>query len=72
MRELPVDHIRQVLGDLLYGTIFSNHMSGRARRLEDQARDLFDIVFHGLLTDAERSRGGIAQYLSQDATRKSE
>lgn len=60
-RKMPIDRIRNVLGDLLYGTIFSNHMSGRARRLEDQARDLFDIVFHGLLTDAERARGGIAR-----------
>jgi AcrR family transcriptional regulator len=64
-RRMPVDRIRNVLGDLLYGTIFSNHMSGRARKLEDQARDLFDIVFHGLLTDAERSRGAVARYLAE-------
>ncbi len=56
LRELPVDHIRQVLGDLLYGTIFSNHMSGRTRPFAEQATALFDIVFHGLFTERERQR----------------
>jgi len=55
-RAIAVDQIRNVLGDLLYGTIFSNHMSGRTRTLEQQADALFDIVFRGLLTDAERKR----------------
>lgn len=63
-RELPVDRIRNVIGDLLYGTIFSNHMSGRTRTLEEQADALFDIVFHGLLTDAERLRGGVSLGIS--------
>ncbi|MGC3966433.1 MAG: TetR/AcrR family transcriptional regulator [Pirellulales bacterium] len=64
-RDIPADRIRNVIGDLLYGTIFSNHMSGRTRRLEDQARDLFDIVFHGLLTDAERARSVVARQVSE-------
>ena len=66
-RNIPTERIKNVIGDLLYGTMFSNHMSGRTRALESQAHDLFDIVFHGLLTDAERSRGGLARYLPQDA-----
>lgn len=56
LRDVPIDRVRNVIGDLLYGTIFSNHMSGRTRTLEEQADALFDIVFHGLLTDAERHR----------------
>lgn len=71
-RNIPTERIKNVLGDLLYGTMFSNHMSGRTRALESQAHDLFDIVFHGLLTDEERSRGGISRYLSDDAARESE
>lgn len=56
VRDLPIDQIRNVLGDLVYGTMFTNHLSGRRRGFEDQARDLIDVVFHGLLTDAERRR----------------
>lgn len=59
LRDVPIDRVRNVIGDLLYGTIFSNHMSGRTRTLEEQAEALFDIVFHGLLTDAERRRRGV-------------
>lgn len=56
-RNLDVERIRDVLGDVLYGTIFSNRMSGRARTLAEQTRSVFDIVFRGLLTDDERARG---------------
>jgi AcrR family transcriptional regulator len=66
-RELPFDRIRNVLGDLLYGTIFSNHMSGRTRTLEEQAGALFDIVFRGLLTDACRHHENIVRRSPHDA-----
>jgi len=56
-RGLDVERVRDVLGDVLYGTIFSNRMSGRARTLEEQTNSVFDIVFRGLFTDAERARG---------------
>jgi AcrR family transcriptional regulator len=56
-RSLDVERVRDVLGDVLYGTIFSNRMSGRARTLEEQTKSVFDIVFRGLFTDAERARG---------------
>jgi hypothetical protein len=45
-----------VLGDLVYGTMFTNHFSGRHRPLADQAEDILDVVFHGILTPAERRR----------------
>lgn len=66
-RRLPPDRIRNVVGDLLYGTIFSNHMSGRTRSLEEQAGALFDIVFRGLLTDAHRHDQDIVRRSPHDA-----
>lgn len=66
-RELPFDRVRNVVGDLLYGTIFSNHMSGRTRTLEEQAGALFDIVFRGLLTDEHRHITTITGPSSHDA-----
>lgn len=56
MRPLPAAQILDFLGDLLYGTIFSHHMSGRRRSLVARYPDLVDIVLHALLTDAERRR----------------
>jgi AcrR family transcriptional regulator len=56
VRDVPTDRILTVVGDLLYGTMFTNHFSGHHRPVEDQARDVLDILFHGLLTPAERDR----------------
>lgn len=70
-RQLPPDRVRNVVGDLLYGTIFSNHMSGRTRTLEEQAGALFDIVFRGLLTDAYRHHENIVRPTPHDAVTSS-
>jgi AcrR family transcriptional regulator len=56
LRDVPVERIMDVLGDLVYGTMFTNHLSGRNKPLQDQARDIIDIVFHGILSDSERAR----------------
>jgi AcrR family transcriptional regulator len=56
VRNLPLDRITDHLGDLLYGTMFVNYIAGRNRPPADAARDLTDIVFHGILTDSERQR----------------
>jgi AcrR family transcriptional regulator len=45
-----------VVSDLLYGTILANHVTGRRVSPEEQARNIVDIVFNGILTDAERRR----------------
>jgi len=45
-----------VLSDLLYGTIMANHVTGRRVCPREQARNILDIVFHGILTDTERRR----------------
>jgi len=56
LRDIPVDRITDVLGDLIYGTMFTNYVAGRTRSLLEQADDIMDIAFHGLLTPAERAR----------------
>lgn len=56
IRDMPVDRILNVLGDLLYGTMITNYFSGRQDSLETQAEDILDVVFHGILSDDERKR----------------
>ncbi len=54
VRNVPVERIDNVFGDLVYGTMFTNHFSGRHRPLEEQANDILDIIFHGILSEKER------------------
>jgi AcrR family transcriptional regulator len=56
MRDLPVDHIDDVLNDLVYGTMFTNYFTGRRRSAAEQAREILDVVFHGILSESERKR----------------
>jgi AcrR family transcriptional regulator len=56
VRAVPVHRILDVVGDLVYGTMFTNHFTGRHRSAKAQARDVIDIIFHGILTAAERRR----------------
>jgi len=48
------------VNDLMYGTILANHLTGRRVSPQRQARAIIDVVFHGILTDAERRRVGQA------------
>lgn len=56
LRALVPEQFLAVVEDLLYGTIMSNHLSGRIPNPATQAEAILDILFHGVLTDAERSR----------------
>jgi AcrR family transcriptional regulator len=56
IRDVPVDRILDVVGNLLYGTMFTNYFVGPSQSVEKQARDLLDIVFHGILSETERRR----------------
>ncbi len=56
LREIPVDRITDVIGNLLYGTIFMNHFSGQPKSVEIQASDIIDVVFHGILSPQELQR----------------
>ncbi len=51
LRPMPVDRILDVLGDLLYGTMFTNYFAGQKKSVESQTRDIIDVFLHGVLTD---------------------
>ena len=55
IRAMPVERITNVLSDLVYGTMFSNYFTGNQKSFEAQAKDILDVVFHGILSDAERA-----------------
>jgi len=54
VRDMPVERISTVFVDLAYGTIFTNHFAGQRRSSEEQARDILDLMFHGILSESER------------------
>lgn len=56
VRDIPVDQLLDVLGDLLYGTMFTNYFAGRQVSVDEQARGILNIVFHGILSDVGRQR----------------
>lgn len=55
MRNIPVDRCLSVVGNLLYGTIFTNYVAGQTRAAAEQAQELVDVLFCGLLSDSERA-----------------
>ncbi|HTI49870.1 MAG TPA: helix-turn-helix domain-containing protein [Planctomycetaceae bacterium] len=55
IREMPVERLLGVLGDLIYGTMFTNHFTGRRGSYRIQAEEIVDFVLYGILTDRERS-----------------
>ncbi len=56
LREIPTERFMNVVGDLLYGTIMTNYLTGRQVSPADQTHDVLDILFHGILSDRERKR----------------
>lgn len=54
--DLPIERILDTIGNLLYGTMFTNHFIGRAVSLDEQHRTLMEILFRGLWSDSERQR----------------
>lgn len=54
VRDIPVDRITDVIGDLSYGTIFTNYFAGQRKPSRSQAQDILDVVFFGILSDSER------------------
>jgi AcrR family transcriptional regulator len=54
IRDMPVERITDVFSDLVYGTMFNNYFTGRKKKFEAQAKDIVDVVFNGILSDAER------------------
>jgi AcrR family transcriptional regulator len=54
IRDVPVSRVVDVISDLLYGTIFTNHFAGRRKLLRNQCEDVLDILFRGLLAGKEQ------------------
>jgi AcrR family transcriptional regulator len=54
VRPIPLERLFAVVGDLLYGTILTNLLSGRRADPEAQARDMADVILHGLLNESPR------------------
>lgn len=55
-RAVDPERFLAVIGDLLYGTVLSNHLSGRPASPAAQAAAIVDVILHGVLSDAERRR----------------
>jgi AcrR family transcriptional regulator len=49
-RERPVDRLFDMIGDMLYGTIFTNYFAKRTICLEEQAKEITDLLLNGMLT----------------------
>ncbi len=56
LRRMPVDRIADVLSNLVYGTMFTNHFAGRTKPFEEQAGDILDVFFHGVLAERSASK----------------
>lgn len=51
--DIKVDSLLDTMGNLVYGTMFTNHFLGN-RSIEEQQQTMLDIVFRGMLSDRER------------------
>jgi AcrR family transcriptional regulator len=56
LRKMKPELLYMVTGDLLYGTVMSNHLSGRPSSPKAQADAILDVLFHGILSERERKK----------------
>jgi AcrR family transcriptional regulator len=54
--DLAVDDLLDSIGNLLYGTMFTNYFTGRSVPLCQQYRSVLELTFRGMLSDSERQR----------------
>jgi len=52
--DLPVERILDAIGNLLYGTMYTNHFIGRTVSLDEQYQSLLKVILTGILSDDER------------------
>lgn len=52
--DIAIERMLDAVGNLVYGTMFTNHFVGRSVSLDEQHAGLVEIVFRGLLSDSER------------------
>lgn len=55
LRDVPTERVMTVVGNLLYGTMFTNYFLGSAGSVEQQAADINDVLFNGILSERERA-----------------
>ena len=48
-RKMPVERVSNVIGDCLYGVIFTNQFANRKIPFDKQADDVIDIILNGLV-----------------------
>jgi AcrR family transcriptional regulator len=58
VRDVPPRRVTEVMGTLVHGTMLTNHLCGRHKSHDEQATDVLDVLFNGILTDAERRHRG--------------
>jgi AcrR family transcriptional regulator len=49
IRTMPLDQVTDVLSHLAFGTMFSNFFAGRQKTSREQALEILDVVFNGIL-----------------------
>jgi AcrR family transcriptional regulator len=54
VREMPVEQITEVVSGAIYGTMFINYFTGQAKPSDEQAREIVEVVYRGILSDSER------------------
>ena len=54
--DIPIERLLDTIGNLLYGTMFTNHFIGRSVTCEEQQHAVLEILFRGIWSDAERQR----------------
>lgn len=60
LRDIPVERITDAVHALLYGTLFTNYFARSTQSVDEQVEGVVDILFHGILSPAERRRRGQA------------
>ncbi len=56
LRRMSAERISDVVGQLLYGTVFVNYFNGQTKSTAEQADEILDVVLRGILSEAERAR----------------
>lgn len=59
LRDMSVERISDVIGQLLYGTMFTNYFVGQQKSSACQAQEILDVVLFGILSESERRRLGV-------------
>ena len=59
LRDMPVERISDVVSSALYGTMFINYFVGQTKPSEEQAEDILDVIFHGILNPTGKCRKNV-------------